>query len=100
MPFRRADMTSLNLLALAAVPLVALAAAAPAAAQENGPVDSPNERVNQLIVYGDNKCHDSTVNDITVCARKPVGERFRIPKDLRIEPKTHSETKTNKVESY
>lgn len=93
-------MTRLNLLALAAVPLVALAAAAPAAAQENGPVDNPNERVNQLIIYGDDKCPESTGNEITVCARKPEGERFRIPKDLRTEPDARSEAWTNKVESY
>ena len=55
----------------------------PAAAQTTVPgVD----RVNQLIVYGDDPCPPSTDNEIIVCARKSESERFRIPEALRGDP--------------
>jgi hypothetical protein len=57
--------------------------AAPAAAQ---PAPPPGERINQLIVYGDDPCPASTDEEITVCARKPEGDRFRIPEALRGDP--------------
>jgi hypothetical protein len=56
--------------------------AAPAFAQE--PVDGA--RVNQLIVYGEDPCPQSSADEIIVCARKPEGERFRIPENLRDDP--------------
>lgn len=65
--------------------LAALALAAPAAAQETAaetPVVS-EEKVNMVIVYGDDTCPQSTADQITVCARKAEGERFRIPENLR-----------------
>ncbi|MDT9598170.1 hypothetical protein [Sphingosinicella rhizophila] len=62
--------------------LVVAAFAAPAFAQE--PVDGA--KVNQLIVYGDDPCPQSTDAEIIVCARKPEGERFRIPENLREDP--------------
>ena len=67
---------------LAALPLAALAAMltpAPAAAQTGA--DEP--KVNQLIIYGDDKCPPSTGEEITVCARLDENERYRIPEDLR-----------------
>ena len=59
------------------------AAATPAAAQTTVP---GVERVNQLIVYGDDPCPPSTDNEIIVCARKSESERFRIPEALRGDP--------------
>lgn len=53
--------------------------AAPAIAQ-----DQPGDRVNQLIVYGEDECPVSTEEIITVCARKEEAERFRIPEALRV----------------
>lgn len=74
----------------------ALVTAAPAAAQQ---VAEP--KVNQLIVYGSDKCPESTDDTITVCARKEEAERFRIPKNLR-EPvnRPSSEAWNNKVLAY
>lgn len=64
--------------------LAAAAAAAslafPAAAQRAMDEDV---KINQLIVYGDEVCPPSTVDEIIVCARKPESERFRIPEDMR-----------------
>lgn len=41
------------------------------------------ERINQVIVYGDDPCPTSTDDEIVVCARKPDGDRYRIPEPLR-----------------
>lgn len=59
------------------------AMATPALAQDTGPVEEGSERVNQVIVYGDDPCPPSTGDEITVCARKEEGERYRIPEILR-----------------
>jgi hypothetical protein len=57
--------------------LAGLAAiAAPAAAE-------PAERSSTVIVYGDDRCPESTNDEVVVCARRPEGERYRIPKELR-----------------
>ena len=62
-------------------------AAAPAFAQDAPAAAGPDEpRINQLVVYGDDPCPQSTDDEITVCARKPDAERYRIPEDLRENP--------------
>jgi hypothetical protein len=44
----------------------------------------PPERATSVIVYGDDRCPPATTEDeIVVCARRPEGERYRIPKELR-----------------
>jgi hypothetical protein len=68
-------------------------AASPALAQQPG-VPVPNAaqpaaepRINQVIVYGDDPCTPSSDPDeITVCARLPENDRFRIPPNLRDNP--------------
>jgi hypothetical protein len=40
-------------------------------------------RVNQLIVYGNDRCPQSTDSEITVCVKLPENDRFRIPPALR-----------------
>jgi len=52
--------------------------ASPAAAQ-----DQPGDRVNQLVIYGEDLCPQSTEGEIVVCARKDESERYRIPETLR-----------------
>jgi hypothetical protein len=59
-----------------------LAWPAPAAAQ--APAAEP--KISTMIVYGDDACPPSTGDTIVVCARKPEGERFRIPEILRGDP--------------
>ena len=70
-------------LAIAASAIAAFAA--PAAAQQAQPVATGPEdiKVNQLIIYGEDACPPSTENEIIVCARRPEGDRFRIPENLR-----------------
>ncbi|WP_373489825.1 hypothetical protein [Parasphingorhabdus sp.] len=45
--------------------------------------DQPGDRVNQLVIYGDDACPQSSAEEIVVCARKDEGERYRIPETLR-----------------
>ncbi len=41
------------------------------------------ERVENIVVYGDDPCPKPRGDDIVVCGRKPETERYRIPKELR-----------------
>lgn len=76
-----------------------LGLAAPAAAQDQ--LSSPDgEKVNQLIIYGDDPCPASNSGEITVCARKPEEERYRIPEPLRGIDSPKSEAWANKVQAY
>ena len=80
---------------LAATALAAIGAA-PAGAQQPGvavpgtpaATAGPEDvRVNQLIVYGDDPCPESTdPNEVTVCARLPDNDRYRVPEGLRNNP--------------
>lgn len=45
--------------------------------------DQPGDRVNQLVIYGEDVCPQSTEGEIVVCARKDESERYRIPETLR-----------------
>ena len=78
---------------IALVP-AALLLAAPAQAQ------SADEKVNQLIIYGDDACPQSTANEITVCARKDEAERFRIPEGLRESRAPDNRAWTDRVLAY
>ena len=66
---------------LAAAGAGALLAAAPATAQA-----APEPKISTMIIYGDDTCPPSTDDTIVVCARKPEGDRFRIPEILRGDP--------------
>ncbi|MEE9434315.1 MAG: hypothetical protein V3V15_08765 [Sphingorhabdus sp.] len=68
----------------AAIAAVALAASLPAAAQDSaGEIQGADEKVNQLIIYGEDACPESTDDEIVVCARLAEEDRYRIPKNLR-----------------
>ena len=85
-------------LASALAPVALLGMALPAAAQAQ---DNPTEKINQLIVYGDDPCPASTDGSITVCARKDESERFRIPKPLRDNPNDSvNQGWTQRVKAY
>lgn len=70
-------MTRLPLFALI---LASSAITLPAAAQE-AVIDG--EKVNQVIVYGDDQCAASSANEIVVCNRLPETERYRVPQIFR-----------------
>ena len=52
--------------------------AIPAAAQ-----DEAGDKVNMVIVYGDDAAPEPVANEIVVVARLPEADRFRIPETLR-----------------
>jgi len=70
--------------------LALLAAAVPAMAQQptapTAVTDPNNEKVNIVIVYGEDACPPSQGDEIVVCARKGEAERYRIPEPLRGDP--------------
>jgi uncharacterized membrane protein len=85
---------------LTLAPALALAAfAAPAFAQADT-ASTGGEKVNQVIVYGDDPCPASSGDEITVCARKPESERYRIPEPLRGIDQPQADAWNNKVLAY
>lgn len=77
----RTTMAVASLLLFAA--LAANASAQDAAAP---PANDGTLRVNQVVVYGDDACPESTDDTIVVCGRLDEGERYRIPPELRGNP--------------
>jgi hypothetical protein len=79
-----------------------LSLAAPAVAQpaDSAPAGDTANNMNLVIVYGSDACPPSKGDEITVCARKPEGERYRIPEGLRDHPSPQNEAWTNRVSSY
>ena len=71
------------LLLFAAAAGAAAMPALPAAAQSSVPGE---EKVNELIIYGNDPCPRGQGNEIVVCARRPENDRFRIPPNLRGDP--------------
>ncbi len=65
---------------------IMLSLPAVAQAQETATVQAGDEKINQLIIYGDDKCPESTGDEIVVCARMDEADRFRIPSSLRGDP--------------
>lgn len=76
-----------------------LALAAPAMAKDAAPA-SRGEKINMVIIYGNDTCPVSTANDITVCARKDEAERYRIPAPLRAVTSPQNDAWTNRVVAY
>jgi len=85
---------------LATAPLALAAALATPATAQDQPAAPGGERVNTIIIYGDDACPPSEGDEITVCARKPEAERYRIPAPLREQPTTRSEAWNEKVLAY
>ncbi|MEO7248386.1 MAG: hypothetical protein ABIW31_08000 [Novosphingobium sp.] len=86
-------------LLLAAPLLAALLAAgsAPAFAENSS---ATNEKVNAIIVYGKDECPKPVGDEITICARKPEAERYRIPQGLRETPSANSQSWNSRVMAY
>ncbi|GFE75825.1 MULTISPECIES: hypothetical protein [Novosphingobium] len=84
-------------LTMGALPAAAQSQQASSSADDFG---TSEEKVNQLIVFGNDPCPASSGNEITVCARKGEEERFRIPEPLRGIDQPQSEAWSNKVQAY
>jgi hypothetical protein len=83
-------------LAVAAAALVSalMLPAVPAAAE------GPDDKVNMIIVYGQDECPQPKGDEITVCARKNESERYRIPEPLRGSQSPENNAWNNKVLAY
>ena len=78
--------------ALLALPMLAFAAPVSAQAEE---------KINLVIVYGDDECPVSNPDEIVLCPRFQESERRQIPPDLRGNPDALSEQAwANRVRSY
>lgn len=80
--------------------LLAAALAATAVISASAQAQDVGEKVNQLIVYGDDPCPQPEDGSITVCARKGEAERYRIPEALRESSSPQNDAWTNKVIAY
>ncbi len=81
--------------------IAALAAASPAISQDTSGPQPGDEKINQLIIYGNDACPQSNGDEIVVCARLAEADRYRIPKKLRdVENKPVKEAWTNRVLAY
>lgn len=78
-----------------AAAIAVIAISSTAAAQEEA-----GDKVNMVIVYGDDICPEPAAGEITVCARKAENERYRIPEDLRLSDSPENTAWTQRVESY
>ncbi len=77
------------------------ASAAPAFAQGLAGPQPGDEKINQLIIYGDDACPQSNDDEIVVCARLAEADRYRIPKKLRdVENTPLKEAWNNRVLAY
>ncbi len=83
------------------LPAFALFAAGPVFSQDNMGPQAGDEKINQLIIYGDDPCPQSKSEEIVVCARLAEAERYRIPTTLRgVETDVTKQAWTQKVLAY
>lgn len=79
--------------------IMVLFAAGPALAQKQGPAEPPREKVNQVLVYGEQPCPKAEGDEIVVCVRSP-DEPYRLPKALRDDPSApENQSWANKVKA-
>jgi hypothetical protein len=65
------------------ITLAATAAATAGFAAFPAPAKAQQNSVAEIIVYGTDPCPRSTDDQVVVCARRPEGERYRIPEKYR-----------------
>jgi hypothetical protein len=44
---------------------------------------STAERIRRVVVYGNDRCPRGAEGEVVICARRPSGERYRIPEEFR-----------------
>ncbi len=62
--------------------------------------DDAGDKVNMVIVYGEDECPVPADGEITVCARKAENERYRIPENLRLSDSPQNVAWTERVDRY
>jgi hypothetical protein len=81
MPHQTTKDDPMTRLPLAALFMATSLFALPAAAQEAD--TSAAEKINQVIVYGNDQCAPSAADEIVVCNRLPEQDRYRVPQLFR-----------------
>lgn len=91
----------MNAMANISVAALALMLSAQAPAQ-NVPASQPgDEKINQLIIYGNDTCPESKGDEIVVCARMGEADRYRIPSSLRDDPNDpRNQAMSERIKSY
>lgn len=90
-----------NLMAKTFLMTTAILMSSASIAQETGATQPSDEKINQLIVYGDDECPQSTGDEIVVCARMNEADRYRIPPSLRSDPNSpQNQAWLNRVQAY
>ena len=90
-----------NLMAKTFLMTTAILISSASIAQETGATQPSDEKINQLIVYGDDECPQSTGDEIVVCARMNEADRYRIPPSLRSDPNSpQNQAWLNRVQAY
>ena len=79
----------------------ALMLSAQAPAQDALTAKPGDEKINQLIIYGNDKCPESVGDEIVVCARMGEADRYRIPTNLRDDPNDpRNQAMSERIKSY
>ena len=91
----------MNAMANISVAALALMLSAQAPAQNAPATQQGDEKINQLIIYGDDKCPESKGDEIVVCARMGEADRYRIPSSLRDDPNDpRNQAMSERIKSY
>ena len=91
----------MNAMARISVACIALMISVQAPAQDAPAAQPGDEKINQLIVYGDDKCPESQGAEIVVCARMGEADRYRIPSSLRGDPNDpRNQAMSERIKSY
>lgn len=91
----------MNAMARISVACIALMISVQAPAQDAPAAQPGDEKINQLIVYGDDKCPESQGDEIVVCARMGEADRYRIPSSLRGDPNDpRNQAMSERIKSY
>ena len=68
--------------------------------EDNSPPTAAPEKINQVVVYGNDPCPAGTDGEIVVCGRMSEDDRFRIPTALRANPNNpRAQSWTSRVQS-
>ena len=80
---------------------IALMLSAQAPAQDMPAARPGDEKINQLIIYGNDHCPESVGDEIVVCARMGEADRYRIPTSLRGDPNDpRNQAMSERIKSY
>ncbi len=91
----------MNAMANISVAALALMLSVQAPAQNAPATQQGDEKINQLIIYGNDTCPETKGDEIVVCARMGEADRYRIPSPLRGDPNDpRNQAMSERIKSY